>query len=159
MPSYLWPMTSLCSVLAEYRLVRSEPCACLPSMYVQKSTCCSLVRRGLEACLHSLSFVLWPFMWVTFWFPTPLRGWYLFITRLSFGPFLDCPHFLPYYSVIPTVMIQSCWTSLDLPFTLSPSGLTWPLVFLLMGSYVPFVFFSLASLAHLLPLGFLVPFY
>ena len=206
MPSYLWPMTSLCPVLAGYRLVRSGPCTCLPSMYVQKSACCSLIRRGLEACLHSLSFVLWPFMWVAFWFPIPLRGWYLFITRLSFGPFLDCPHFLPYYSVIHAVMTQSCrvslglpfilwpfmwvafwflaslrgwylfitglytsfglfldcphflpyysvvfavmtqscWAFLGLPFTLSPSALTWPLVFLLMGSCVPFVF----SLGH-----------
>ena len=45
-----------------------------------------------------------------------------------------------------------------MPFILSPSGLTWPLVFLLIGSYVPFCFFSWASLAHLLPLGFLIPF-
>ena len=127
-------------------------------MYVQKSFCGFLVRCGLEACLHSLSFVLWPFMWAAFWFPAPLRGWYLFITGLYtfFGPFLDCPHFLPYYSVIPAVMTQSCWASLGLPFTLSPSGLTWPLVFLLMGSCVPFVFFSWASLACLLPLGFLI---
>ena len=37
-------------------------------------------------------------------------------------------------------MTQSCWAFLDQPFTLSPSGLAWPLVFLLMGSCVPFVF-------------------
>ena len=37
-------------------------------------------------------------------------------------------------------MTQSCWASLGQPFTLSPSGLTWPLVFLFMGSCVPFVF-------------------
>ena len=37
-------------------------------------------------------------------------------------------------------MTQSCWVSLDQPFTLSPNGLVWPLVFLLMGSYVPFCF-------------------
>ena len=153
MPSYLWPMTSLCLVLAGYRLVRSGPCACLPSMYIQKSAYCSLIRRGLEACLHSLPFVLWPFMWVAFWFPAPLKGWYLFITGLytSFGPFLDCPHFLPYYSVISAIMTQSCWASLGLPFTLSPSTLKWPLVFLLMGSCVPFVF----SLGHPWPVCFL----
>ena len=130
-------MTSLCPVLAGYKLVRSGPCACLPSMYVQKSVCCSLVRRGLEACLHSLSFILWPFMWATFWFPALLRGWYLFVTRLytSFGPFLDCLHFLPYHSVIPAIMTQSHRTSSGLPFILSHSGLIWPLVFLLMGSF------------------------
>ena len=160
MPSYFWPMTSLCLVLAGYSLVRSRPCACLPSMYVQKSARCFLICRGLEACLHSLSFVLWPFIWVAFWFPAPLRGWYLFITGLYtfFGPFLDCPHFLPYYSIIPAAMTQSCWASLGLPFTLSPWALAWPLVFLLMGSYIPFVFFSWASLARLLPLSFLIPF-
>ena len=142
MLSYHWPMTSLCPVLAGYRLMRPRPCTCLPSMYVQKSDCCSLVCRGLEACLHSLRFVIWSFLWATFWFPAPLRGWYLFVTELytSFGPFLDCPHFLPYYSVIPAAMTQSCWASLGPPFILSPSGLTWPLVFILMGSCVPLVF-------------------
>ena len=153
MPSYLWPITSLCPVLAEYRLLRSGPCACFPSMYVQKFACCSLIRRGLEVCLHSLPFILWPFMWAAFWFLAPLRGWYLFVTRLytSFGPFLDCPHFLPYYSVILAVMTWSYWASLGLSFTISPSGLTWPLVFLLMGSCVPFVF----SLGHPWPICFL----
>ena len=35
MPFYLWPMTSSYPVLAGYTLVRSRPCACLSSMYVQ----------------------------------------------------------------------------------------------------------------------------
>ena len=35
MPFYLLPMTSLRLVLAGYRLVRFEPCACLPSICVQ----------------------------------------------------------------------------------------------------------------------------
>ena len=48
-------------------------------------------------------------------------------------------------------MTQSYWASLGLSFTLSPSGLTWPLVFLLMGSYVLFVF----SLGHPWPVCFL----
>ena len=48
-------------------------------------------------------------------------------------------------------MTQSCWASLGLPFILSPSGLTWPLVFLLMGSYVLFSF----SLGHPWPICFL----
>ena len=118
-----------------------------------KSACCSLVCRSLEAYLHSLSFVIWPFMWAVFWFPAPLKGWYLFVTGLytSFDPFLDCPHFLPYYSVISAVITQSCWASLGLPFILFPSGLTWPLVFLLVGSCVPFCF----SLGHPWPIYFL----
>ena len=137
MPSYLWPMTSLCPVLAGYRLVRVGPCVCLPSMYVQKSASCSLIRRGLEACLYSFPFVLWLFLWAAFWFPAPLRGWYLFVTGLytSFDPFLDCLHFLSYYSVISAVMTQFCWA----------------LVFLFMGPYVPFVF----SLGHSWPVCFL----
>ena len=48
-------------------------------------------------------------------------------------------------------MTQSCWASLGQSFTLSPSGLAWPLLFLLMGSYVPFVF----SLRHPWPICFL----
>ena len=77
-------------------------------------------------------------MWATFWFPAPLRSWALFDTVLyiSFAPFLDYPYFLSYYSVTPTVMTQSCWAYLGQRFTLSPSGLVWLLVFLLMGSYV-----------------------
>ena len=47
-----------------------------------KFACCSLVHRGLEACLHNLPFILWPFMWVAFWFSAPFRGWYLFVTGL-----------------------------------------------------------------------------
>ena len=93
-------------------------------------------------------------MWAALWFPAPLRSWVLFDTRpyISFGPFLACPHYLSYYSVIPAVMTQSCWASLGLPFTLSPSTLKWPLVFLLMGSYVPFVF----SLGHPWPVCFVL---
>ena len=145
MPSYLWPMTSLCPVLAGYRLVRAGPCVCLPSMYVQKSASCSLIRRGLEACLYSLPFVLWLFLWAAFWFPAPLRGWYLFVTGLytSFDPFLDCFHFLSYYSVISAVMTQFCWASFGLP---------------IYGPLCPFCFFSWASLARLLPLDFLILF-
>ena len=83
----------------------------VPSFHMcSKSTCYSLVRRGLEACLHSLPFIFWPFIWATFWFPACLRGWYLFVTGLytSFCPFLDCSHFLPYYSIIPAIITQSC---------------------------------------------------
>ena len=160
MPSYLWPMTLLCPVLAGYMLVRSGLCACLLSMYVQKSAYYSFVCRGLKASLYSLPFILWPFMWAAFWFSAPLKSWYLFVIGLytSFDPFLHFPHFLPYYSVIPTVMTQSCWASLGLPFILSPSGLTWPLVFLLMGSCVPFVFL-LGILGPFASFGLSHPFY
>ena len=117
-----------------------------------KSACCSLVRHGLEACLHSLSSVFWPFMRASFWFPAPLRGWAFFVAGLyiSFGPFLACS--------FPAISFcHFCCNDSILPFILSPSGLTWPLVFLLIG-YVSLLFFLWASLVHLLSLGFLNPF-
>ena len=156
MPSYLWPTTSSHPVLAEYRLVVPEPCACLPSICVQKFAYCSFVCHGLEAYLHSLSYFFFFFNLLyklLFRFPTPLRSWALFDIgpNIFFGLFLDCPHFLSYYFIIPTIMTQSCWASLGQPFTLSLSGLAWPLVLLLMGSCVPFVF----SLGHPRPIFFL----
>ena len=142
MPSYLWPMISLHPVLAGYRLVRFGPYACLPSICVQNLSIAhsSTVVWRLACTVYCLFF--WPFMWVAFWFPTPFRGWAFIVTGLyiSFDPFLDCPHFLSCHSVIPSIMTQSCWAPLGLPFILSPSGLTWLLVFLLMDSGVPFVF-------------------
>ena len=115
----------------------------VPLFHVRpKSTCCSCVCRGLEACLYNPPSIFWPFMWAVFLFPAPLRGWALFVIGLyiSFDPFLDCPHFLPYHSVILVVMTQSYWASLGLPFIFFPSSLTWLLVFLLMNSCVLFVF-------------------
>ena len=46
----------------------------VPSFHMcPKSVCRSLVRCVLEAYLHSLPFVFWPFMWVDFFdFPLPL---------------------------------------------------------------------------------------
>ena len=137
MPSYLWPLTSLCPVLAGYRLVRSGPCACLPSICVQNlPVALSSVVVWRLACTACCSFfdLLCELL---FDFLLPLG---VDIYLLLGFTFLDCSHFLSYHSVIHAVMTQSCWASLGLPFILSPSGLTWPLVFLLMGSGVPFVF-------------------
>ena len=132
----------------------------VPSFHMcPKSTCCSLVRCGLEACLHSPPSIFYLLCKLFFRFPASLRGWAFFVTGLyiSFGPFLDCLHFLPYHSIIFAVMIQSCWASLGLPFILSSNGLIWPLVFLLMGSYGPFLFL-LGILGSFAFLGFLSPF-
>ena len=141
MSSYLWPMTSLRPVLAGYRMVRSGSCACLPSICVQSlpTAHSSVVVWRLACTVYRSFFDL--LCELLFDFPLPL-GVGLFVTKLyiSFGPFLDCPHFLPYHSVISAIMTQSCWASLGLPFILSHSSLAWPLVFLLMGSCVPFVF-------------------
>ena len=134
-------MTSLHPILAGYRLVRSEPCACLPSICVQNLSVAhsfAVVWRLVCTVCRLFFDILCELL---FYFPLPL-GAGLFVTGLyiSFGPFLDFPHFLPRHSVISVVMTQSYWASLGLPFILSPNGLTWPLVFLLMGSCVPFVF-------------------
>ena len=98
-------------------------------------------------------------MWAAFRFPAPLRSWALFDTRpyISFSPFLDCPHFLLYYSIIPAVMTQSYWASFRPVVSFFPSGLAWPLVLLLMAP-MSLSSFSWASLAHLLSLGSLIPF-
>ena len=53
-PSYLWLMTSPCPVLAGYRLMKSRPCACLSSMYVQNLF---VAHMFAMVGLHSLSSV------------------------------------------------------------------------------------------------------
>ena len=137
MPSYLWPMTSPYPILAGYRLVMPGPYACLSSMCVQNLL---VVHAFAMVGLRSLPFVLdhFPF----FYDLTHLGVGLCLIEGFAF--FLQPTFFyyrlLPYHSVIPVVMSRSCWVSLGLPFTLSPSGLAWSLVLLLMGSCVPFVF-------------------
>ena len=58
-----------------------------------KSAYCSLIRRGLQACPHSLPSVFWPFLCELLFYFLPPLGAGLFVTGLyiSFGPFLDCP--------------------------------------------------------------------
>ena len=111
-------------------------------------------------------------VWATFWLPIlygllPLGARLCLIVGFSsFNPLFcsflqSCYHFLPYRSIIPTVML----------FDLSLLGLFGPAAYsslndliwsfglfitLLAGSFVPF--FPWASLAHLLSLGFLGPF-
>ena len=70
--SYLWPTTSLHPVLAGYRLVRSGPCACLPSICVQNRSTAHLSvvvwRLAYTAC-HPIFNLLCEFL---FYFPLPL---------------------------------------------------------------------------------------
>ena len=69
--SYLWPMTSPCLVLAGYRLVRSGPCACLFSMYVQNlPTAHAFAVVGL----HSLSNVFNYFLVSLSFMACPIQG-------------------------------------------------------------------------------------
>ena len=158
-------MTSLRPVLAGYRLVRSGPCACLPSICVQ-----NLPVAHLSIVVWRLTYtVCRPFFdllyELLFDFPLPLGVrlfcyWALhFFWPISWlPPFPDCLNFLPYHSIISAVMTQSCWASLGLPFILSLSGLTWPLVFLLIGSYILFVFL-LGILSPFAFFGLPYPFY
>ena len=96
-------------VLAEYKLVKSGPCTCSTFACVQ-----NLPAKGSSA--HSVAHPWLLMAWATFWFlilygPLPLRaGLCLIVGFSSFSlPFCSfiqsCYHFLPYHSVIPTVML------------------------------------------------------
>ena len=83
-PSYLWPMTSLHPVLAGYRLVRSGPYACLPSICVQNlhaahssamvwRLACTIYRPFFDLLCHLL-----------FDFPLPLGAGPLLLLGFTF---------------------------------------------------------------------------
>ena len=104
MPSYLWLMTSLCPVLAGYRLVRSEPCACLSSMYVQNLPA---AHAFAVVGLHNLPSVFDYFLVPLSFMACPTRGWALLDDGLclsSAHPF-SYYHLLPYHSIIPTAKL------------------------------------------------------
>ena len=104
-PSFLWPVTSPYPVLAGYRLVRSGPCACLSSMYVQ-----NLLTAHASAVigLHSLPPVFDYFLVSISFMACPIRGCalldgglYFFFSTHSFS----CYHLLPYHSIIPVAKL------------------------------------------------------
>ena len=114
-------MTSPCPVLAGYRLLRSGPCTCLSSMYVQ-----NLLATYASAVvgLHSLLSVLDHFLVSFSFMACPIWGWALLGGGLCFF-FSAHPssyyYLLPYYFIIPAaefVLFQSGWTLLGLPFIL-----------------------------------------
>ena len=113
-------MTSPCPVLAGYRLVRSGPCVCLSSMYVQNlSATHALTMVGL----HSLPSVLDHFLVFLSFMACPNRGWALLDGGLCF--FLSPPFFLLlsptiplYHSYCEIVLFQSSWVPLGLLFIL-----------------------------------------
>ena len=132
MPSYLWLMTSPCLVLAGYRLVRSGPCACLFSIYVQNL---SAAHASAVIDLHSLLSVFDYFLISLSFMACPIRGWALLVGGLCFSlahPF-SCYHLLPYHSIIPTAkLFASIMLGLFRPVVYSsPNGPIWPLVLLL----------------------------
>ena len=131
MPSYFWPMTSPCLVLAGYRLVRSGPCACLSSMYVQNL---SAAHMFTVVGLHSLSSVFYYFLVSLSFMACPIQGWALLDGGLWF--FFGPPFFLLPSPVIP---LHHSYCEIVLPqfgclfgpaVHSSPNGLARPLVLL-----------------------------
>ena len=144
MPFYLWPMTSLCPVLAGYRLVKSGPCACLPSMYVQ-----NLLAAHTFAVvgLYSLPSVLDNFLVSLSFMACPIWGWAFLDGGLYF--FFSPPFFLLLSPTIPlhhsyckAVLLQPGWAFLGLPFILPLMAELghWFLCYIISGLCVPFVF-------------------
>ena len=120
MPSYLWPMTSLCFVLVGYRLVKSGPCTCLSSMYVQNLL---TAHASVVVGLHNLPSVLDHFLVSLSFMACFIWGWALLDGGLCF--FFSPPFFLLLSPTIPlhhscykVVLFQPRWASLGLPFIL-----------------------------------------
>ena len=119
-PSYLWPMTSPCPILAGYRLVMSGPCVCLSSMYVQNlPTAHAFVVVGL----HSLLSVFWLFFGFPFFYGLPHLGvgpcltmGFAFLQPTLFSATISCHTTLSF--LLRICLPQSCWASLGLPFIL-----------------------------------------
>ena len=113
-------MTSLYPVLVEYRLVRSGPCTCLSSMYVQNLP---VAYVSVMVGLHSLQFVFDHFLVSLSFMACPIRGWVLLNGGLCFffsPPFflLPSPAIPLYYFCYKIILPQSSWASLDLLFIL-----------------------------------------
>ena len=146
----------------------------MPHFYVcLKFACCSCVRCGLEARLHSLrpsltSYGVSCFLISPFYDLLPLGvGLYLIVGFSFFSP-LFCSflqsycHFLLNYSVIPVVMSfdPGLLGSFGSAAYSSLNDSVWSLgllITLLAGSCVPFISFW-APLAHSLSFGILNPF-
>ena len=113
-------MTSLRLVLVGYRLVRSGPCACLSSMYVQNQLA---TYAPAVVGLHSLLSILDHFLVSLSFMACPIRAWALLDGVLCF--FFSPPFFLLLSPTIPlhhsyckVVLLQTGWASLGLPFIL-----------------------------------------
>ena len=145
-------MTSPCPVLAGYSLVRSRPCACLSSTYVQ-----NLLAAYAFAMvgLHSLPFVFLLFFGSPLLYGLPYLGTgpcltvsFAFLQPTLFPATLSCHTTLSF--LLRSHLPQSCWASLGLLFIL-----------LLMAQYGHWFFYYITG--ELLcpigfPLGFLGPF-
>ena len=115
-------MTSPCPVLVEYKLVRSGPCVCLSSMYVQNLP---VAHASAVVGLHNLPSILDHFLVSISFMACPIRGWALLDGELCFFFFFSPPFFLLpspaillYHSCYEVVLPQSGWVFLGLPFIL-----------------------------------------
>ena len=145
MPSYLWPMTSPCPILAGYRLVMSRPYACLSSMYVQNlPTAHAFIVIGL----HSLLSIFYYFLVSLSFMACPTQG--LGLAWWWALPFFSPPFFLLPSPAIP--LYHSCYEfaylnpvrplwACHLFFYQWPSTTIGSFITSLAGSFIPFVFF------------------
>ena len=132
MPSYLWPMTSPCPVLAGYRLVMSELCACLLSMCVQNlpATHAFAVvwRLACTVCHPLLTFYVSYFM-----ISHSPRGWALLDVGLCLLSVYSLTAIISCHITLSFLLWHLFDTILLDPFGLAvysfPCGLIWPLVF------------------------------
>ena len=144
-------MTSPCPVLAGYRLVRSRPCACLSSMYVQNLPA---THVSVVVGLHSLPSVLDYFLVSLSFYGLPYsrlglawRWALLFLQPTLFPATISCHTTLSF-------LLRSCFTSIwlclfGLAVHSSPNGPARLLVLLLPHWWAP--------VSHLFSLGCLEP--
>ena len=161
MPSYLWPITSPCLVLAGYKLVRSGPWACLSSMYIQNLHAAhAFTIVGLHSLLSVLDYFLVPLSFMVC--PTSGLGiawwWALLLFSLPFFllPFPTIPLYHSCYEVVCLNPAGPLW-AYRLFFSQWPSMTIGSFITSVAGSCVQFVF-PWASRTRLLSLGFLGPF-
>ena len=122
-----------------------------------KSACCPFVCRGPEACLHCLPSIFFDLLCGYFLIsPSSQELGFIWWWALYF---FDPPHFLPY------LFCYSCYNDLILLGLFRPAVYSFSQwlgmatgFFSYLWAFVSLLFFSWASLAHLLSLDFLGPF-
>ena len=153
-------MTSPCPILAGYRLVRSESCACLSSMYVQNLPA---AHASAMIGLHSMLSIFDYFLVSLSFMVCPIRAGPCLTVGFAFlQPTLFPATILSYHFINPAAklfclnLVGPLWAC-RLFFSQWPSTTIGSFIISLAGSCVSFVF-PWVSRARLLPLGFLGPF-
>ena len=138
-------MTSPCPVLAGYKLVRSGPCACLSSLYIQNL----LAAHAFTVVgLHNLLSVFYYFLVPLFLWLAPLKGWAL----LDGGLCLSLAH--PFF-LLSSPAMPFHHSSCEI-VCLNPAGpLGLPFILLLMAQYGHWFFYYITG-GLLCPICFLL---